>query len=42
MKRCMLVKSHVTHVFTKIRKVLSFRLGFIGLWLYVAMPSLLK
>ncbi len=34
----MLVKSHLKHVFTQFRKVLDFRSGFIGLWLYVAMP----
>ncbi len=38
MKLCMLVKSHVSHVFTMFCNVLSFRLGFIGLWLYVATP----
>ncbi len=38
MKLCMLFKSHVSHVFKKFRKVLSFRLSFIGLWLYVATP----
>ncbi len=30
----MLVKSHLKHVFTQFRKVLDFRSGFIGLWLY--------
>ncbi len=34
----MLVKSHLKHVFTQFCKVLDFRSGFIGLWLYVARP----
>ncbi len=40
MKLYIIVKSHRSHVLTKFRKVLSFRLGFIGFWVYVAMPLL--
>ncbi len=39
MKLCMAVKGHLTHVFTNFRKVSSFCLGFIGLWVYVATPT---
>ncbi len=42
MKLCMPVKSHLKHVFTQFRKVLDFRSGFIGLWLYVAKPHFLN
>ncbi len=38
MKLCMLVKSHLTHVFTNFRKVSGFCSGFIGLWLYMTRP----
>ncbi len=43
MKRCMLVKSYQSHVFTKFtkfHKVLNFHLGFISFWVYVATPIL--
>ncbi len=39
LKLCMAVKSHLKHVFTNFRKVLSFRLGFTDLWLYVTKPN---
>ncbi len=39
MKLCMAIKGHLTHVFTNFRKVSSFCLGFIGLWVYVATPT---
>ncbi len=42
MKLRMAVKGHLTHVFTNFRKVSSFRLGFIGLWVYVATPTSCK
>ncbi len=42
MKLCMAVKGQLTHVFTNFRKVSSFCLGFIGLWVYVAMPTSCK
>ncbi len=42
MKLCMAVKGHLTHVFTNFRKVSSFCLGFIGLWVYVATPTSCK
>ncbi len=38
MKFVLLVKSQLIHVLTKFRKVLSFRLGFIGFWIYLATP----
>ncbi len=31
-------ESHLLHVFNKFRKVSSFRLGFIGFWVYLATP----
>ncbi len=42
MKLCMAVKGYLTHVFTNFRKVSSFCLGFIGLWVYVATPTSCK
>ncbi len=42
MKLCMAVKGHRTHAFTNFRKVSSFGLGFIGLWVYVATPLLVN
>ncbi len=42
MKLCMAVKGHLTHVFTNFRKVSSFCLGFIGLWVSVATPTSCK
>ncbi len=42
MKLCMAFKGHVIHVFTNFCKVLSFGVGFIGLWVYVATPTCCK
>ncbi len=38
MKLCLLAKSRLTHVFTNFCNVSSFCFGFIGFWVYVAMP----
>ncbi len=38
MMPCMLFKSHLKHTFTQFRIVYSFRLGFIGIWVNVAIP----
>ncbi len=42
MKLCMVVKGHLTHVFTNFRKVSSFCLGFIGLGFMWPRPLLVN